>query len=131
MIDQHGRLRLVDFGIAKIFQQGQKGTMIGTEGYCAPEQYRGEASPASDVYGIAATVHHILTRRDPRLEPPFSFAERPIREVNPAVSPEFDAVLMKALAFDVSERYPNAMVMKEALEKLVKPPVISGMGERP
>ncbi len=131
MIDQHGRLRLVDFGIAKTFQVGQKGTMIGTEGYCAPEQYRGEASPASDVYGIAATVHHILTRRDPRLEPPFSFAERPIREVNPAVSPEFDAVLMKALAFDVSERYPNAMVMKEALEKLVKPPVISGMGERP
>ena len=52
MIDQHGQIRLVDFGIAKIFQEGQKGTMIGTEGYSAPEQYRGEASPASDVYGI-------------------------------------------------------------------------------
>lgn len=120
MIDQHGRLRLIDFGIAKIFQQGQKGTMIGTEGYSAPEQYRGEASPGSDVYGIGATMHHILTRRDPRMEPPFTFAERPIRELNPSVPAEFDAIVMRALAFDVSERYPNATAMKEALEKLTK-----------
>jgi outer membrane protein assembly factor BamB len=121
MIDQHGRMRLVDFGIAKTFQVGQKGTMIGTEGYCAPEQYRGEASPASDVYGIGATIHHILTRRDPRLEPPFSFAERPIREVNPGVSPDFEAVVMKSLAFEGGERYANAAVMKEALDTLTKP----------
>ncbi len=119
MIDQHGRLRLVDFGIAKIFQQGQKGTMIGTEGYSAPEQYRGEANPASDVYGIGATLHHLLTGRDPRLEPPFTFADRPIREVNPDVSPEFEAVVMKALSFDPADRYPNAGAMKEALLKIV------------
>jgi outer membrane protein assembly factor BamB len=121
MIDQHGRLRLVDFGIAKTFQVGQKGTMIGTEGYSAPEQYRGEASPASDVYGIGATLHHILTRRDPRLEPPFTFAERPIREANARVSAEFDAIIMRALAFSPDERYTHATMMKEALEKLSKP----------
>ncbi|MBN1679058.1 MAG: serine/threonine-protein kinase [Anaerolineae bacterium] len=121
MIDQHGRLRLVDFGIAKTFQVGQKGTMIGTEGYSAPEQYRGEASPASDVYGVGATIHHLLTRRDPRLEPPFTFAERPIRDTNSAVSAELDATIMKALAFEVNERFPNAALMKEALEKLTKP----------
>ncbi|NDJ76566.1 MAG: serine/threonine-protein kinase [Chloroflexi bacterium] len=126
MIDQHGRLRLVDFGIAKIFQQGQKGTMIGTEGYSAPEQYKGEASPSSDVYGIGATMHHLLTRRDPRLEPPFTFAERPIRDANSAVSPEFEAIIMKALAFEPGERYPNATVMKENLEALAKPAAFSG-----
>lgn len=124
MIDQHGRLRLVDFGIAKIFQQGQKGTMIGTEGYSAPEQYKGEASPSSDVYGIGATLHHLLTGRDPRLEAPFTFADRPIRESNPEVSPAFEAIIMKALSRDAPDRYLNATEMKEALEQIA--PAASG-----
>jgi outer membrane protein assembly factor BamB/tRNA A-37 threonylcarbamoyl transferase component Bud32 len=121
MIDQHGRMRLVDFGIAKTFQAGQKGTMIGTEGYSAPEQYRGEASPASDVYGIGATLHHILTRRDPRLEPPFTFAERPIAQINSQVPGQLEAIVMKALTFNPAERYSNAGMMKEALDQLTKP----------
>ncbi|TLN22205.1 serine/threonine protein kinase, partial [bacterium] len=41
MVNQQGHIVLVDFGIAKIFKTGQKGTMIGTEGYSPPEQYRG------------------------------------------------------------------------------------------
>ena len=41
---------MVDFGIAKIFREGQKGTMIGTEGYSPPEQYRGEATLKADIY---------------------------------------------------------------------------------
>jgi outer membrane protein assembly factor BamB/tRNA A-37 threonylcarbamoyl transferase component Bud32 len=121
MIDQHDQIRLVDFGIAKLFQEGQKGTMIGTEGYSAPEQYRGEASPASDVYGVGATLHHILTRRDPRLEPPFTFAERSIRDINGAVSVELEAIIMRALEFNPDDRYPDAGAMKEALKTLAKP----------
>ncbi|HAD05725.1 MAG TPA: protein kinase, partial [Anaerolineaceae bacterium] len=78
MINQQGHVVLVDFGIAKMFREGQKGTMIGTEGYSPPEQYRGEASPLADIYALGATLHHLLTKRDPRMEPPFSFAERPI-----------------------------------------------------
>jgi outer membrane protein assembly factor BamB/tRNA A-37 threonylcarbamoyl transferase component Bud32 len=121
MIDQHDQIRLVDFGIAKIFQEGQKGTMIGTEGYSAPEQYRGEANPSSDVYGVGATLHHILTRRDPRLEPPFTFSERAIRGINSMVPAELEAVIMKALEFNPDDRYPDAGAMKEALEKTMKP----------
>jgi outer membrane protein assembly factor BamB/tRNA A-37 threonylcarbamoyl transferase component Bud32 len=121
MVDQHGQIRLVDFGIAKIFQEGLKGTMIGTEGYSAPEQYRGEASPASDVYGIGATLHHLLTRRDPRLEPPFTFHERAIAKVNPAVRPEFEAVVMKALEFKPEDRFADAAAMKAALEGIGRP----------
>ena len=85
MINQNGDVVLVDFGIAKTFQSGQKGTMIGTEGYSPPEQYRGEATPLADVYSLGATLHHAITRRDPRLEPPFSFAERPVRRINSRV----------------------------------------------
>ncbi len=118
MIDQHRNVRLIDFGIAKTFQEGQKGTMIGTEGYSPPEQYKGVASPGGDIYALGATLHHILTRRDPRLEPPFSFAERPIRDYNPNVSPEFEAVVMRALAYEPDERYESAAAMKTALEQL-------------
>lgn len=115
MIDYNGDVKLVDFGIAKTFQAGQKGTMIGTEGYSPPEQYRGEATPLADLYALGATLHHALTRRDPRMEPPFSFSERPIRKINPAISPELEAVVNAALQYNPEDRFPSAEDMKEAL----------------
>jgi outer membrane protein assembly factor BamB/tRNA A-37 threonylcarbamoyl transferase component Bud32 len=120
MIDHHGHIRLIDFGIARIFQPGQKGTMIGTEGYSPPEQYRGEASPAGDIYALGATLHHLLTKRDPRLEPPFSFAERPIQESNPQVSKEFATIIDASLSYDPNNRFPSADAMKNALLTMVK-----------
>lgn len=115
MIDTTGDVILVDFGIARTFQIGQRGTMIGTEGYSPPEQYRGEASPSADLYALGATIHHALTRRDPRLEPPFSFAERPVRKINSRVSPEIEGVVNVALSYNPSERFADAEAMKEAL----------------
>jgi len=115
MINLSGDVVLVDFGIARTFQVGQKGTMIGTEGYSPPEQYRGEATPLADIYALGATLHHALTRRDPRLEPPFSFSERPIRKINPSVSPELEAVINTALEYEPAKRYQSAEAMKEAL----------------
>ena len=115
MINHNGDVVLVDFGIAKTFQSGQKGTMIGTEGYSPPEQYRGEATPLADIYSLGATLHHAITRRDPRLEPPFSFAERPIRRINPNVSMEFEAVVNTALQYNPSDRFSSTAAMKDAL----------------
>jgi eukaryotic-like serine/threonine-protein kinase len=115
MIDQHENVRLIDFGIAKGFQAGQKGTMIGTEGYSPPEQYRGEAGPGGDIYALGATLHHLLTKRDPRLEPPFSFSERPIRKFNASVAPEFEIVINTSLAYNPTDRYTSSGAMKEAL----------------
>lgn len=115
MINHQGHVILVDFGIAKTFQIGQKGTMIGTEGYSPPEQYRGDATLRADIYSLGATLHHLLTKRDPRLEPPFSFNERPIRSLNPAVSVELENVLQVALQYNPEERFPNAAEMKNAL----------------
>ncbi len=115
MVDQHGHIRLIDFGIARVFQPGEKGTMIGTEGYSPPEQYRGEASPAGDLYALGATLHHLLTGVDPRSEPPFSFAERPISDINEGVSPEVESVINAALAYDPKDRYQSAKDMKQAL----------------
>jgi len=126
MLDRHGRIRLVDFGIAKMFQSGQKGTMIGTEGYSPPEQYRGSAEPRVDVYALGATMHHLLSKQDPRLEPPFSFHERPIHKTNPLVSRELAEVVNRALEYDINNRYGSAEEMQRALMNLSSARGISG-----
>ena len=118
MLDKRSRLRLIDFGIAKNFQPGQKGTMIGTEGYSPPEQYRGVADQRTDLYALGATLHHVLTRQDPRVEPPFSFHERPIQAANPAFTNEFAQVVMRALEYEPDRRYASAEDMKRALVAL-------------
>jgi outer membrane protein assembly factor BamB/tRNA A-37 threonylcarbamoyl transferase component Bud32 len=115
MVRQDGRIMVIDFGIAKVFEHGERGTMIGTEGYSPPEQYRGVAEPRGDLYALAATLHHLLSGRDPRLEPPFTFHERPIRLFNPDISPQLEKVIVKALAYDVQERFSSAAEMALAL----------------
>ncbi|MBN1180282.1 MAG: PQQ-binding-like beta-propeller repeat protein [Anaerolineae bacterium] len=118
MLDEYNRVRLVDFGIAKVFQSGLKGTMIGTEGYSPPEQYRGIADPRGDIYALGATMHHLLSRQDPRLEPPFSFHERPIHAANPNVSDELVTIISQALEYDIEKRFSSVETLREALSKL-------------
>lgn len=120
MINHNGDVVLVDFGIAKTFQTGVKGTMIGTEGYSPPEQYRGEASQFADIYSLGATLHHALTRRDPRLEPPFSFGERPMKRINTNISTELEAVVNTALQYNPGDRFQSAVEMREAILAVAK-----------
>jgi len=130
MLDEQGRIRLVDFGIAKLFQSGTKGTMIGTEGYSPPEQYRGVAEPRGDVYALGATMHHLLSKQDPRLEPPFSFHERPIHKTNPTVSPELMKILDKSLEYDINKRWGSAEEFKRALLSLPSARGLEGSSAR-
>jgi outer membrane protein assembly factor BamB/tRNA A-37 threonylcarbamoyl transferase component Bud32 len=121
MLNQHDRIMLIDFGIAKVFEQGQRGTMIGTAGYPPPEQYRGLSEPRGDLYALGATMHHLLTKRDPRLEPPFSFHDHPIRQSNPDVSEALERIVMKALEYDIDKRFASAKEMQNTLEALRHP----------
>lgn len=118
MLDRHSRIRLIDFNIAKLFHTGLKGTMIGTEGYSPPEQYRGEASPAGDIYALGATIHHLLTRQDPRAEPPFSFAERPIHQSNPNINTRLEEIINRCLAYNVGDRYQRVGDLRDDLRAL-------------
>jgi serine/threonine protein kinase len=113
MIDKEGRAMLIDFGIARFLPPGGRGTQIGSVGYAPPEQYMGKTEPRSDLYSLAATMHHLLTGRDPQLEPPFSFP--PLRSLNPAVSQQTADVVMRALEQDVANRPRNAREMLAAL----------------
>ena len=122
ILDPNNRIHLIDFGIAKAFKGGDRGTTIGTEGYSPPEQYRGEAGPPGDVYAFGATLHHLLTLKDPRLEPPFSFSERPIYAYNPDVSPAFADVVMRCLAYDTGDRYEDGHALYAVLQTLAAQP---------
>src|SRR3981081_272403 len=64
MIAESGQVKLIDFGIARLFQPLSNATMIGTQGYAPPEQYRGKVEFRSDLYALGATMHHALSGRD-------------------------------------------------------------------
>jgi serine/threonine protein kinase len=113
MIDKDGRAMLIDFGIARFLPPGGRGTQIGSVGYAPPEQYMGKTEPRSDLYSLAATIHHLLTGRDPQLEPPFSFP--PLRDLNPAISTQTADVVMRALDKEVARRQRDAREMLNAL----------------
>lgn len=101
-----GKAYLVDFGIARFFNPVTRGTMIGTQGYAPPEQYRGQVEPRSDLYALGATMHYLLTGRDPQNEPPFSFP--PVSTLNPEVSPEMEMLILKALDPEAENRFASA-----------------------
>lgn len=115
-----GEVRLVDFGTARTrtrwatqarLEQGM--VAFGTEGYAAPEQYQGESEPRSDVYGLAATVYHLLTDDDPG-EHPFRFPQLE-RLPDPLAR-----ALSRALHLEVRRR-SSAAELRQALEAWLIP----------
>jgi serine/threonine protein kinase len=116
------RARLVDFGIARADEaknaRRKQTSALGTPGYAPPEQYQGNADGRSDLYALAATMHHLVTNRDPRNFPPFSYP--PARSLNPQVSPELEHVLERALAIDVKQRYQSAAAMKHDIDNILQ-----------
>ena len=113
MIDPDGNVKLIDFGIAGVFQTLQPGAHIGTPGYAPPEQYQGIATPQSDIFALGATLHHMLTGRDPRLEPPFSFP--PVYALRPNISKRTSDAIQKALQMKPEERYKSVAEFRRAL----------------
>src|SRR5271163_223058 len=113
MLGRNGQVKLIDFGIARFFLPQSNATMIGTQGYAPPEQYRGRAESRSDLYALGATMHHALSGRDPALEPPFSFP--PLRKLCPDMDPPLAAVVDQALAYDVVNRMRDATEFRQRL----------------
>jgi serine/threonine protein kinase len=112
--DDH-RLMLVDFGSAILPRRGTQTIDVdsyGTPGYAAPEQYKGQTSPGSDVYGLAATLYHLLTDDDPS-DHPLDYPQ--LDQLPGAVA----HVLRPALASDPTER-PTAHTLRQNLEGLTR-----------
>src|SRR6266700_3431528 len=115
------RAHLVDFGIARADTarnvKRKQTSALGTPGYAPPEQYQGNADPRSDLYALAATMHHLLTNHDPREHPPFAYP--PIRLLNPQISAETERVLTRALNNDPNARYQSAAAMKNDIDEIL------------
>ena len=116
MLTPSGQVKLIDFGIARLFQPLSNATMIGTQGYAPPEQYRGKVEFRSDLYALGATMHHALSGRDPALEPPFSFP--PLRSLCPDVTPALCDLIDQALKYDVILRVADTTEFKERLNAI-------------
>lgn len=117
MVDVNGKIKLIDFGIARLFmpEATSDTRAFGTPGYAAPEQYgRGQSDKRTDVYTLGATLHELLTARDPG-ETPFRFP--PVRSLRPEVPVALENLIAKCLALNPDDRYSS---LKEVLSDLSK-----------
>jgi WD40 repeat protein len=144
MIDQQGKPRLMDFGLAKRLdgtvaadQAGpasddalwtRQGNIVGTPAYMAPEQARGDASAVgrhSDQFSLGVVLYELLTGARPytggsvyevlcRLVDPKAKPRRP-RTLEPAIPPELEAICLKALTREPGRRYDSCGDLAEDL----------------
>jgi tRNA A-37 threonylcarbamoyl transferase component Bud32 len=120
MLTPSGVIKLIDFGIARLAhaQRTRDTARLGTDGYAPIEQYSGRSEPRSDLYALGAALYHLLTGRVPDPAPlrPPGQPLAPIRAVNPAVPEPLERVIQQALNREPQDRFPNVLVMKQALE---------------
>lgn len=123
MLGRDNRIRLIDFGIARLFDpHKQTDTLkMGTHGYAPPEQYTGmgRTDARSDVYGLGATMYHLLTKQVPvdsvQRILPHPMKLLPPRQLNPSLSTEVEQVILTAMNEHPDHRYQSAALMKAAL----------------
>lgn len=140
LVDEEGRARVADFGIARAgaSEITQTGSVLGTAQYLSPEQAQGrEVTAASDIYSIGVMLYEALTGRVPfdgdsavavALQ---QVSERPRRpsEVNSAVSPALDAVVLRALAKEPANRFASADDFAAALDRAEADPSGAALGD--
>ena len=107
-------LMLVDFGIARSFAPQQKGTMIGTEGYAPPEQYKGIADARGDIYALGATLHHLATGSDPRPKRHSPSTSGRRANYNPALSPDLEELILRCVSYSPAERPQSAEDVRQS-----------------
>ncbi|HWS81206.1 MAG TPA: protein kinase, partial [Rubrobacter sp.] len=128
LLTSEGTVKVADFGIARIVEEddaGDAGEIVGSARYMSPEQLRGEAAtPRSDVYSVGVLLYHCLTGRPPFSGDVKSLARQqihkeptPPRRLNKRITPEMEAVIMKALSKKPRDRYFSAEAMLDDIER--------------
>jgi serine/threonine protein kinase len=126
LISEDDRILLTDFGLVLQVDKATRGEVFGSPHYIAPEQARSSAQavPQSDLYALGVILYEMLVGKLPFDDPsPASLALKHItnpppapRSLNPALSPEIEAVLLKALSKQPEQRYQSGAGLIDALE---------------
>jgi serine/threonine-protein kinase len=131
MLTPSGDVKVMDFGIARAISDAsstmtQTAAVVGTAQYLSPEQARGETVDSrSDVYSAGCLLYELLTGRPPFVgDSPVAVAYQHVREPAAPPSdhdtdlpPEIDAIVMKALAKRLEDRYQSAAAMRSDIER--------------
>jgi len=117
---EHGRIFLIDFGAANDAIGTATGTMVGKQSYISPEQFRGKAVAASDIYAFGATLHFLLTGMDPI---PLSSSHP--RALNPLVSRDVDQFIARCTQQNDHDR-PDTSSCAQIVNRLRKGQFIQG-----
>lgn len=130
MLKPDGEISLIDFGTARVFKTGnsEDTTCLGTPGYAAPEQYggNGQTTPQTDIYCLGATLHHLITGRNPA-STPFNFPR--ITQCRPTLLEEtprdqrdallgLEMIIEKCTEYESRNRYQSCAELKYDLEHL-------------
>ncbi|MEF9884046.1 Stk1 family PASTA domain-containing Ser/Thr kinase [Streptomyces sp. P9-A4] len=130
MLTRTGQVKVMDFGIARAMGDSgmtmtQTAAVIGTAQYLSPEQAKGEQVDArSDLYSTGCLLYELLTVRPPFIgDSPVAVAYQHVREepqppsnFDPEITPEMDAIVLKALVKDPDYRYQSADEMRADIE---------------
>ncbi len=109
-------IKVIDFMVAQRNDESATGTVVGKHAYLPPEQFRGKATPQSDIYALGCALFFLLTGDEPE---PLS-TSNPIL-VNDTVSGALDSIVAKATALETTDRYKTAVELKHALLALREP----------
>ncbi len=117
MLKPDGNVTLIDFGTAREFKEKNIAdtTCLGTVGYAAPEQFggMGQTDARTDIYCLGATLYHLVTGMNPREYP---YEIRPVREIDPALSPGLEKIILKCTRRNPQDRYQSCAELMYALE---------------
>ncbi|MDC7338126.1 protein kinase [Streptomyces lydicus] len=136
MLTATGRVKVVDFGIAKALSEVATrltgtGVAVGTPAYLAPEQINGaETDHRTDLYAVGCLLHELLTGRPPYTgDSPFSVMHQhlaavppPASALRPGLPPAVDEVIRRALLKNRADRFADASAMKAALDAAAEAP---------
>jgi len=132
IVDADGHLWITDFGLASTRQDSgltMTGDVLGTLRYMSPEQALGQpVDHRTDLYSLGVTLYELLALEaafpgdDPnRILQALAVAEPvPLRARNPAVPPELETILLKAMAKDPADRYATGRELAEDLERFLE-----------
>lgn len=115
MVTSSGRIKLIDFGIARVFVPGRARDtqVLGTPGFAPPEQYgKAQTDPRADVYALGCTLYQLLSGYDPASTP---FALPPLNSRNPLISPHVQVAIERATKLDREGRFRSTAEFQKAL----------------